>query len=187
MPAGFFYLGEEGGGVVQGHALFAAGEGVVGEGDDEDRGVDLVEEPLGGAGLDLFETGEGFEEEGDVGRGGAHVVEGVALFDGAGVAHEAEEAVEEVGLVGEDVAGEVGQVGREGHPGTGQGMEAAGDVEDGLNGGKPLEELGIEGIEQGQPFVGGGVGGHEAAEQGEHGLGIAGRAGTVGARGGIEG
>lgn len=67
LPAGFFYLGEEGGGVVLGHALFAAGERVVGEGDDEDRGVDLVEEALGGARLDLFEAGEGFEEEGDVG------------------------------------------------------------------------------------------------------------------------
>lgn len=154
LPAGSFDLGKELGGVVFGHALFAAGEGVVGEGDDEDWGVDLVEEAFAGAGFDLFEAGQGFEEECDVGCGCAHAVEGVALGGGAGVAHEVEEAVEEVDLVGKYVEGEVGHFGRDGHPGSGQRLKSAGDVEYGADGRKLLEELGIEGVEQWEPFMG---------------------------------
>ena len=79
----------------------------------------LVEEAFAGAAFNLFEAGQCFEEEGDVGGGCAHVVEGVALCGSAGVAHEVEEAVEEVDLVGEDVEDEVRHFGREWHPGTG--------------------------------------------------------------------
>ena len=52
-----------------------------------------------------------------------------ALCGGAGVAHGVEEAVKEVDLVGEYVECEVGNVGRQRHPGTGQGMQSASDIE----------------------------------------------------------
>ena len=48
-------------------------------------------------------------------------------------------------------------------------MQSAGDIEDRPDGRKPLEELRIEGVENGEPFVGGGVGGHEAAQERTHG------------------
>ena len=103
---------------------------MVGEGDNEGWGVDLVEEAFAGAALDLFEAGQCFEEKGDVCGRCAHVVEGIALCGGAGVAQDVEKAVEEVDLIGKDVDGEVGHVGREGHPGAGQWVQSAGDIED---------------------------------------------------------
>ena len=154
LPAGVRYEGFEVGGVMLGHALFAAGERMVGEGNDEDGRVDLVQQAFAGAGLDLFEAGERFEEEGDVGCRRAHVLQRVALDRGAGIAHDAEEAVEEADLIGEYIDGVVGRVGRERHPGTGQRMESAGDVKNRLDGGEQLKELPVECVELGQPFEG---------------------------------
>ena len=123
------------------HSLFAAGEGVVGKGDDQDGGVELVQEPFAGAAFDLIEAGQGFEDKGDVGCGCAHVLEGVALHGGAGVAHYVEKAVEEVDLIGKDIAGDVGDVRRERHPRSRQRVQSAGDIEHGPHGRKLLKEL----------------------------------------------
>ena len=56
-----------------------------------------------------------------------------------------------------------------------------------MDGGNALEELWVEGIEERQPFVCGGMGGHEAAEDSVHGSRVAGRVGASGERGIVEG
>ena len=66
-------------------------------------------------------------------------------------------------------------------------MQSAGDIEHGPHRRKPLKELRIEGVEQGQAFVGRGVGGHQAAQQGAHGCVVSGGAVVGPAYRGVDG
>lgn len=111
------------------HALAAAAQGLGGEGDHEPGGIDGVEDSQQVVGL-VAEAGDGLEEEGDVGaRAGSldNQIDqaGFAVHGGQG-----EEAVEETDHFGVDVGGDVEGRGGKIHPGEGQRVEAAGEVED---------------------------------------------------------
>ena len=76
---------------------------MAGKGDDEDRGVDCVQKPAPGSGLDLFETRQRLEKEGEISGRRVHPFEHVTLGRISFVAHHAKVPIKEFDLVGEYV------------------------------------------------------------------------------------